>query len=73
MLAFGPDGCLYAAVDDGGSSGDPNNNAQNLASRLGKLLRIDPTTGTACINGTLNSFVLSGGDQLIWSYGLRNP
>jgi len=73
MLAFGPDGCLYAAVGDGGSSGDPNNNAQNLASRLGKLLRIDPTTGTACINGTLNSFVLSGGDQLIWSYGLRNP
>lgn len=40
MLAFGADGCLYAAVGDGGSSGDPNNNAQNLASRLGKLLRI---------------------------------
>ena len=73
MLAFGPDGCLYAAVGDGGSSGDPNNNAQNLASRLGKLLRIDSTTGTACTNGTLNPFVLSGGDQLIWNYGLRNP
>ena len=74
MLAFGPDGCLYAAVGDGGSSGDPNNNAQNLASRLGKLLRIDPTTpGTACTSGTVNPFVLSGGDQLVWSYGLRNP
>ncbi|CUS39918.1 PQQ-dependent sugar dehydrogenase [Candidatus Nitrospira nitrificans] len=74
MLAFGPDGCLYAAVGDGGSAGDPNNNAQNLASRLGKLLRIDPTTpGTACTSGTLNPFVLSGGDQLVWSYGLRNP
>ena len=74
MLAFGPDGCLYAAVGDGGSSGDPNNNAQNLASRLGKLLRIDPTTpGTACTSGTINPFVLSGGDQLVWSYGLRNP
>jgi glucose/arabinose dehydrogenase len=72
MLAFGPDGCLYAAVGDGGSSGDPNNNAQNLASRLGKLLRIDPTTGAACTNGTLNPF-LSGGDQLVWSFGLRNP
>jgi len=72
MLAFGPDGCLYAAVGDGGSSGDPNNNAQNLASRLGKLLRIDPTTGAACTSGTLNPF-LSGGDQLVWSYGLRNP
>ncbi|BFU89942.1 MAG: putative glucose/sorbosone dehydrogenase [Nitrospira sp.] len=72
MLAFGPDGCLYAAVGDGGGSGDPNNNAQSLASRLGKLLRIDPTTGAACSSGTLNPFVLSG-DQLIWSYGLRNP
>jgi glucose/arabinose dehydrogenase len=72
MLAFGPDGCLYAAVGDGGSSGDPNNNAQNLASRLGKLLRIDPTTGAACTSGTLNPF-LSGGDQLVWSFGLRNP
>ena len=74
MLAFGPDGCLYAAVGDGGSSGDPSNNAQNLTSRLGKLLRIDPTTpGTACTSGTVNPFVLSGGDQLVWSYGLRNP
>jgi len=74
MLAFGPDGCLYAAVGDGGSSGDPSNNAQNLRSRLGKLLRIDPTTpGTACTSGTVNPFVLSGGDQLVWSYGLRNP
>ena len=73
MLAFGPDGCLYAAVGDGGGSGDPNNNAQNLASRLGKLLRIDPNTGTACTSGTVNPFVLSGGNQLIWSYGLRNP
>jgi len=74
MLAFGPDGCLYAAVGDGGGSGDPNNNAQNLASRLGKILRIDPTTpGAACTGGTLNPFILSGGDQLVWSYGLRNP
>jgi glucose/arabinose dehydrogenase len=74
MLAFGPDGCLYAGVGDGGSSGDPSNNAQNLASRLGKLLRIDPTTpGTACTSGTVNPVVLSGGDQLVWSYGLRNP
>jgi glucose/arabinose dehydrogenase len=73
MLEFGPDGCLYAGVGDGGGSGDPNNNAQNLGSRLGKLLRIDPTTGAACTNGTINPFVLSGGDQLIWSSGLRNP
>lgn len=73
MLAFGPDGCLYAGVGDGGGSGDPSNNAQNLASQLGKILRIDPDTGAACTSGTVNPFVLSGGNQLIWSYGLRNP
>lgn len=73
MLAFGPDGCLYAGVGDGGGAGDPSNNAQNLASQLGKILRIDPNTGAACTSGTVNPFVLSGGNQLIWSYGLRNP
>ncbi len=31
MLAFGPDGCLYAGIGDGGDSGDPNNNGQNLS------------------------------------------
>jgi glucose/arabinose dehydrogenase len=73
MLAFGPDGCLYAGVGDGGGTGDPNNHAQNLTSRLGKILRIDPITGATCAHGTVNPFVLSGGHPLVWSYGLRNP
>ena len=73
MLAFGPDGCLYAGVGDGGGGGDPNNNAQNTASRLGKLLRLDPDTGGPCTNGITNPFVLGGGAPEIWSYGLRNP
>ncbi len=41
-IAFGPDGLLYVGPGDGGSGGDPPNNAQNLESRLGKLLRIEP-------------------------------
>ena len=33
---------LYFGTGDGGSGGDPPNNAQNPHSRLGKLLRVDP-------------------------------
>lgn len=40
-LAFGPDGYLYVATGDGGGAGDPQGNAQDLGSLLGKLLRLD--------------------------------
>ncbi|MEX2210405.1 MAG: PQQ-dependent sugar dehydrogenase [Gaiellaceae bacterium] len=41
QLAFGPNGKLYIGMGDGGSGGDPENRAQNLGSRLGKLLTLD--------------------------------
>jgi len=41
QLAFGADGYLYIGTGDGGGGGDPNGNAQNPASLLGKILRID--------------------------------
>jgi len=41
MLAFGKDGYLYLGIGDGGRGGDPWNNAQNLKTFLGKMLRID--------------------------------
>jgi glucose/arabinose dehydrogenase len=73
MLAFGPDGCLYAGVGDGGGSGDPSNNGQNQFSLLGKLLRLNPDTGAPCGNVITNPFLLGGGAQQVWSLGLRNP
>jgi glucose/arabinose dehydrogenase len=45
LLLFGPDGNLYAGTGDGGGAGDPERTAQNPASPLGKLLRIDPRAG----------------------------
>jgi glucose/arabinose dehydrogenase len=41
QLAFGPDRLLYVGMGDGGSTGDPENHAQDLSDRLGKLLRLD--------------------------------
>lgn len=72
MLAFGPDGYLYIASGDGGSGGDPQNNAQSLDSLLGKILRIGTTPGA--IIPTDNPFVGTPNARgEIWAYGLRNP
>ncbi|HSK15409.1 MAG TPA: PQQ-dependent sugar dehydrogenase [Gaiellaceae bacterium] len=59
QLAFGLDGLLYVGMGDGGSSGDPENRAQDLSTQLGKLLRIDVDDPSA--------------DWEIVGYGLRNP
>jgi glucose/arabinose dehydrogenase len=40
-LVFGPGGFLYVGLGDGGGSGDPEDNAQNPRSLLGKMLRLD--------------------------------
>jgi glucose/arabinose dehydrogenase len=59
QLAFGPDGYLYVGMGDGGSGGDPENRAQNLRMKLGKLLRIN-------VNRRRSTWQIVG-------YGLRNP
>ena len=73
VLAFGPDGYLYAGLGDGGSAGDPQGNAQSLNTWLGKILRIDVNTQDAPYgvpsDNPFNDIQLSE----IWAFGLRNP
>jgi glucose/arabinose dehydrogenase len=57
QVAFGPDGWLYVFMGDGGGAGDPQNNAQNDATPLGKVLRMNPDSGA----------------YTHWAKGLRNP
>lgn len=44
-IEFGPDRMLYIGNGDGGSGNDPHNRAQDLGSLLGKMLRIDVSSG----------------------------
>ena len=74
MLAFGRDGFLYIGVGDGGGANDPNNNAQNVNTLLGKILRIDVNSGTTYTSPADNPFFgpIDGLDE-IFAYGIRNP
>lgn len=71
-IHFGPDGKLYIAVGDNAAGA----NAQSLANRHGKILRVnadgsipaDNPTSFAGIAGTT-----TGENRAIWAVGLRNP
>ena len=73
-VVFGPDGYLYIGMGDGGSGGDPNNNAQNGNSLLGKILRIEVGAASTYSIPTDNPFVgdTSTLDE-VWAIGVRNP
>ncbi|UEQ76785.1 PQQ-dependent sugar dehydrogenase [Chryseobacterium arthrosphaerae] len=75
-IHFAPDGKLWIITGDGGSGGDPNNNAQNKNSLLGKMLRIDvdatdPTPYNIPPDNPFAGAGVDGADE-IWAYGLRN-
>ena len=75
-LMMGQDGFLYIGMGDGGSGGDPNNNAQNVNVLLGKILRIDvdnPSGGNNYGIPPTNPFAGGGGAPEIFTVGMRNP
>jgi glucose/arabinose dehydrogenase len=73
-LVFGPDGYLYVSLGDGGSQGDPHGNGQNLNALLGKLLRLDVSSGGRYSVPPSSPFVgRTGARGEVWAYGLRNP
>ncbi|MCF8240368.1 MAG: PQQ-dependent sugar dehydrogenase [Melioribacteraceae bacterium] len=77
QLIFGPDGYLYVSFGDGGSGGDPQNYAQNLAYLLGKMIRIDVDNNSEGMKYSIpsdNPFANNseGYREEIFAYGLRN-
>jgi glucose/arabinose dehydrogenase len=76
LLLFGPDHDLYIGLGDGGGGGDPQRNAQDLSSLLGKILRIDPrpSGGEPYSVPADNPFVdRADARPEIVAYGFRNP
>lgn len=80
-ITFHPtEGYLYVGLGDGGSAGDPQDNAQNTNSRLGKMLRIDVNVtdiewnaGTRYKIPNTNPYASGGGAPEVYALGLRNP
>jgi glucose/arabinose dehydrogenase len=66
-IHFGPDGKLYAGVGENATS----SNAQTLANRLGKILRINSDGTIPGDNPFFNT--APGNNRAIWALGLRNP
>jgi len=85
-IHFGPDGYLYIASGDGGGANDPLDAGQATNSLLGKLLRIDVSSGAGAtpdcdVSGGSNYSIPSdnafvgepGACGEIFGLGLRNP
>lgn len=67
-ILFGPDRMLWYPRGDGGGGGDPEGDAQDPSSRLGKVLRLDVDTYPEAPEGNL-----PGADPFVHHTGLRNP
>jgi glucose/arabinose dehydrogenase len=74
QLQFGPDSFLYISTGDGGGSGDPFENGQDIEELLGKILRIDVNTGDPYSSPADNPYAgKTRGRDEIYAIGFRNP
>lgn len=65
VIAFGPDGKLYAVVGDAGARGS----AQDVSTPNGKILRLNPNGSVPADNPFVNE---AGSDGHVFTYGHRN-
>lgn len=75
-IDFGPDGFLYFAPGDGGSSNDPGGRSQNMSLAYGKVHRINVNGPPPYTIPATNPFANANNtDTLrsIFAIGLRNP
>jgi len=75
QLAFAPDGTMFVGMGDGGSGGDPLENAQSDDTVLGKMLRLDVDVAAPPYWRVPEDNPNPIDDELglIWAKGLRNP
>jgi glucose/arabinose dehydrogenase len=77
-LAFGAHGLLFISTGDGGGGGDPSDNARDLTSLSGKILRLDVDhrcgTRNYCIpDGNPFARSSNANKRAVFDWGLRNP
>ncbi len=72
-ILWGPDDRLYLSFGDGGSAGDPQENAEDPYALLGKILRIDPESADPYGIPADNPFAdgVDGAPE-VYALGLRN-
>ena len=73
FLSFGEDGFIYLSTGDGGGGNDTFDNARDLSSLLGKMLRLDVDGADPYEIPADNPYVGKAGLNEIWASGLRNP
>lgn len=75
-IVFGSDGYLYIGLGDGGGARDSSGNAQNEATLLGAILRINPLQdGDNAYSSPSDNLVdtVTSAAPEVWDIGLRNP